>query len=371
MKRIFMNMSRFLHNRKIVSFMGLSFFILLISIVAFIPKSFALPIANISLTSSKSNYVKSENGAWKITKSAEWLEKGKAEITVSVDTVLMPKTKATDVLLVYDVSDSMSGTKLDNLKNSTIKLLDSLLENGNSRVGLITFGTESSISLGLTNDKNRLVNAVNSMVVSGNTNYYQALVNVDNVLKNYNKDSNRDFVVLFLTDGCPNIEILNEVFQYEYLKDRYPFININAIQYEMGEKIYSQVEKISDRQFVTNIEKLDNALLEASMFSDSYSSFQVTDYIDGNYFTISEANGINVSTGKVSVDQTTQKITWRLDGLMTGNKATMKFEVQLKNEFIDKTGTYFVLKQEDIYSKLGGVEENVSAQNTLSLINRY
>ena len=35
----------------------------------------------------------------------------------------------------------------------------------------------------------------------------------------------------------PNVDIPNQIAQYEYLKNQYPYITINGIQYEMGNEI--------------------------------------------------------------------------------------------------------------------------------------
>ena len=69
------------------------------------------------------------------------------------------------------------------------------------------------------------------MVASGETNYYQALVKVDDVLSTYTKKSNRDCVVLFLTDGLPTVDTPNEIGHYKYIKSKYNYLDINGIQY--------------------------------------------------------------------------------------------------------------------------------------------
>lgn len=85
-----------------------------------------------------------------------------------------------------------------------------ILPKGN-KIALITFSEEVSVVTNFTDDTTLLQNSINNLVTSGETNYYQALVKIDDVLKNYNKETNRDCVVLFLTEGLPTIEIPNEV----------------------------------------------------------------------------------------------------------------------------------------------------------------
>ena len=127
-------------------------------------------------------------------------------------------TKYTDILFVLDVSGSMDGEKLDKVKADSIQLIESLLANDKNKAGLITFETNSQIVSPLTNNKEELINKINSLTTTGCTNYYQALVNVDTVLKDYVKEKDKECIVLFLTDGYPNEEIPNEEGQYSYLK---------------------------------------------------------------------------------------------------------------------------------------------------------
>lgn len=224
---------------KVIIFIG----ILLIVIVVGSPKIFGSlqAIRSIEIFSERLNYQNTEPGAWKITKSAKWIKQGEAEITFILDSILKTNDNLTDILFVLDISGSMSGEKLERVKKDTTELIESLLSNDKNRAGLITFDTASEILSDLTNDKNLLLEKINNLEDRGNTNYYQALVNVDTVLTNYTKEDNRECVVLFLTDGYPNEDKPNEVGEYSYLKNQYPYININAIQYEMGKQILNEV----------------------------------------------------------------------------------------------------------------------------------
>ena len=56
-------------------------------------------------------------------------------------------------------------------------------------------------------------------------------------------------IVLFLTDGYPNKDTPNQIAQYQYLKQEYPYITINAIQYEMGNAILILSKKLVINNF--------------------------------------------------------------------------------------------------------------------------
>ena len=351
------------------------FYLALIFVLGIVtaPRIFAQlhPVKSVEIFSEKLDYEKKEPGAWKIKKSAKWKEKGTAEITFDVDSIMKSNTKYTDILFVLDVSGSMDGEKLDKVKADSIQLIESLLANDKNKAGLITFETNSQIVSPVTNNKEELINKINSLTTTGCTNYYQALVNVDTVLKDYVKEKDKECIVLFLTDGYPNEEIPNEEGQYSYLKSQYPFITINGVQYEMGSTILNPIKKVSDNQYIADMETLNNVLFEASITPVTYENFEITDYIDTNYFYVESENDIKVSQGNISFDKDNQKFTWKMDDLKSGLKAKVTIKAKLKEELLGKGGIYSTNEKEDVKSTLNEDEENVTSSKTPILSNNY
>lgn len=342
------------------------FFFLLF--LVFIPKSFAVVINSMKLTSSATNYDNNEAGAWKVDVNAKWVDRGIAEIIFDVATIVKQKSKNTDLLLVLDMSESMRGDKLDNVKIATSELVNSVLAKSGNKIGITSFDTGSKIVTEFTSDKNTLLEKVNELECGGQTNYYQALVNVDKILKNYIEERNRNCVVLFLTDGYPNVDSPNEIAEYRYLKSEYPYVTINAVQYEMGDSVISPIKKISDEQFAASSKSLSKTMYAASNISESYSKFEITNYIDDRYFYVED---INTSYGSTNLDENSQVVTWRIEGLRTGSNERLTMKVKLKSEFVGKEGEYSLSKQTDIQSKLLDNEESISNQSTLVLSSSY
>ena len=276
--------SFFLNNKVVTLSTIFLFSVCLVVGMYFIPKTFAQPVKNIEVTSTNSNYEEKTPGAWKVNKSAKWIDKGVAEITFDVESILKSRSKYTDVIFVLDISGSMSGKKLERVKTDSIELIESLLSNNKNKVGLITFDSTSEIVSDFTSDKEDLIEKINSLSTKGTTNYYQALINVDNILKNYVKEKARECIVLFLTDGNPCEETQNEVGEYSYLKNQYSYMLLNAIQYEMGSAPTEAIKNISDNQYIADMETLNNVLFEASVTSIPYEKFEITDYIDNDYY---------------------------------------------------------------------------------------
>jgi len=357
-------------NKRIIMSIG---FLLLIALVIYIPFSLAVltPIKSITITSEHTNYETKEAGSWQVKKSAVWKKKGEAEITFDVDTVIKTDSEATDIILVLDVSGSMNGEKLNRVKNDTVELVNSLLENSQNKVALITFETKSTLVSGLTNDKEGLVNTINGLSTGDTTNYYQALVNVDSILKDYQKEDRRECIVLFLTDGYPNEDIPNQNTYFDYLKDNYPYINVNGIQYEMGSDVLDPVKRISDNQYLANMDTLNNVLFEASVAPLIYKDFSITDFINTDYFYVESSSDIKASQGSIEFDKENQKFTWKIEDLKSGSKASITINAKLKEEFINKGGVYPTNKQEEVKSTIDEENEDVVSKDSPILADNY
>lgn len=335
-----------------------SFLVVIIGACLVIVNTFAAlkPVRSVTISSEKTNYESSEPGSWNIEKSAEWTAKGKARITFNLDTIIKKNTDNSDIVLVLDRSGSMIGDKLSKVKADAKDLIERKLSSGNNRFALINFDTDSELMIGLTNNKQELINKVEALSAIGTTNYYKALVNVDAALKGYIKDPERDLVLLFLTDGFPNEDTPNEEGFYKYLKSEYPYMTVNGIQYEMGNDILDPLKKISDHQYIAHIDNLNNVLFDAAETPISYDDFTIVDYIDDTYFTIDNVDKISVSIGTVKLEYegNTPKVTWSMKGgaLKSGQSATMTIDVNLKDEYMGTEGMYPTNKKEEITSEL-------------------
>ena len=362
-------MKRFIiQNKKLI----LIILVILVVTILVIPSSFAAstPVEYITFSSKNLNYEKKDEGSWNLVKSAKWLGKGKVRITFNINTNQMLKDNVyRDVILVVDNSSSMVGEKLDKVKSDSVDLVNSLLEDSNNRLGLISFSDSSTILSGLTNNSSELISKINDLTANGNTNYYQALVKVDEMLKSYKKENNRECVVLFLTDGYPNINTPNEMAQYLYLKKEYSYLNINGIQYEMGNTILEEIRNISDKQYIANMDTLNNVLLDASLPRISYDNFEVTDYINDQYFDIDSVDDITVSAGSVRLDG--NQVRWNLDGISSGSSVTMTIDVRLKDEYISQPDLYQTNIKEEVSSEINGIKEEVSETDTPILSNSF
>ncbi len=358
--------AKLLSNKKYV----ISSIVLIGLLIVFISYSFAAltPTPSITVPSTTLSYAGSEEGAWQYTKSAYWLSKNKARINIKVDTIKKKRADYTDVILVLDTSGSMLGTKLTQVQNDVNELINDTIPKGN-KIALITFNDTATIINDFTNDASLLQESINNLTVAGETNYYQALIKVDDVLSTYNKESNRDCVVLFLTDGLPTIDTPNEVSQYKYLKSKYSYLDINGIQYELGDTVLTGIKNITDTQYLANKENLNEFLYKASLSTAIYDEFTLTDYVDTNYFNLNNVTDINTTFGEATIQN--NKVTWDLSGLKSGTDATLTIDINFNNNLIGVGGIYPTHTKTDILYKIGNTSTTESTTKTTILKDKY
>lgn len=339
-------------------------------LIFFITNSFATltPTSSITVPSTTLSYSDKEEGSWQFTKTAKWISKGKAEINIKVNTLEKKRNDYTDVILVLDTSGSMIGEKLTQVQNDVNELINDTIPKGN-KIALITFNDTATIVNNFTDDASLLHDSINNLTVTGETNYYQALVKVDEVLNSYKKKSNRDCVVLFLTDGLPTIETPIEVGEYKYLKSKYNYLDINGIQYELGDVVLTGIKNITDIQYLANKDNLSEFLYRASIGTANYDKFTLTDVIDTNYFNLNNVVDITTTSGEAkAVDN---QIIWNLDGLKSGAVAELIVDVNLNNDLIGVGGIYPTNTQTAVSYKIGSISTMESTVKTTILKDNY
>ena len=325
----------------------------------------SVPVKTVSFQSDDYKPDNSVSGSWHIDKSGEWTDIDKARITFDVNSVRTNFQSHKDVIMILDVSGSMTGGKISKVIKDTSNLLDILSEDNASRVSIIKFSTNSDFNndilfnndqfdekgfVNVSQNLSKIKKCVNNLAALGNTNYYAPLVNAEKILNGYEdqngqkifspyvKKDDTDLVMLFLTDGVPNQDVNLEVGQYRKLKENYPYMFINGIQYEMGCDMSQDIINISDKQWFSDMKTLSNVLINA-VLEKKYDTYKVIDYVDLTYFDPITKDDIDVSFGAVTVDSPKngkQKVTWNLDGMYIGSNEKMYINLKLKQNIDPK-----------------------------------
>ena len=191
--------------------------------------------------------------------------------------------------------------------------------------------------------------------------------------------------MVFMSDGYPNEQTPNEIAEYRFLKQTYPYIKVNAIQYNMGEGfILDPLKSISDRQWVANAYDPNNILLRTTVAPFTYESFIMEDILEDDFWdgttidkvtqilgepTIQNTGIDNPSNVIINKTATPPTIKWDLSGLYdSGTKASLTLDVTLKDEYKDEAGIDRLFPTNEgttVISKLEQTpNENVSTDDT-------
>ncbi len=335
------------------------------------------PIASVDFYSQHADFDNIDPGAWRVTKTAEWTDTGKAKITFDVASRnKLASNKPKDIVFVIDNSWSMEGPRLDLARSQAINLTDTLLDDNNNQIALISFSDAGNILSDFTNDKETIRHAIRGIEADNNTNYLAAIQTIEQLLDRNTLSNERELIILLLTDGLPQMETPNEVTEYVILKSLYPQATVNGILYEFDGDIPQELKNVSDYQYVADTQTLYNILLDAVMISSAYTNFSITDYINDTYWTIGDENDIEVDKGSASLsyDGATPIITWNMEGTYrSGSTARMTIEVNLKDEYLDTVDLLLPTNRRTVVNStlVGNNDENVDENETPILKDAY
>ena len=314
-------------------------------------------------------------GEWTLTKNAEWNDSSTATVTLKLESETIQNNINKDIIFIIDNSESMKGSRLDKIKDETINILPQLLENKSNRIALITFSDNSQVISDFTSDKDLLIEKINNIETSNNTNYYAGLKSIYDVLKNYSKDENKELITVFITDGKPNKSTPNEINIYKAIKEKYPYIKIYGIQYEMNlSKVIKELKNVTDEQLITSQSNFGEKLKETLAFTESYNEMLITNYINTKYFKVINEKDINSTLGNTKLEEENgiQKLIWNLNNkYATGSKQVLKFKVTLKDEYQDQAGLYPIIKSGNIEYKINKNKEKITDYETPVLNTKY
>ncbi|MBQ8827542.1 MAG: VWA domain-containing protein, partial [Clostridia bacterium] len=155
-------------------------------------------VATVSPTGSVGLVTANAKGTAAIT--VEFICDGK---TITKQINLRVSSKARDTILVLDISGSMYGTPLNEMKESAIQFCNDLLKDEyNNRVGIV-FYDDSVTGIDLTNDLDMLIERLNGIYDGGMTNMESALSAADEMMLTQGR-SDAIKNVIIMADGLPN-----------------------------------------------------------------------------------------------------------------------------------------------------------------------
>ena len=108
-----------------------------------------------------------------------------------------------EIMLNIDVSNSMTGEKIDNVKQSSIKLIENLYERlPGIKIGIVQFRNEANILVSPSNDVEQVRQAIQNMSASGETAIAQG---IEKTIESYSEDIDKKIMII-LTDGKETVD---------------------------------------------------------------------------------------------------------------------------------------------------------------------
>ena len=305
--------------------------------------------------------INNEQKSWNIEKNIKWIDSKKVKITYDLTSVSNYEKNNKDIVIMIDTSKSMSNGKLEQIKVNTINLIDEILKEDNNRIALISFNQDADLLTSFTNEKDVLVEKINSLSVNGSSDYKEPYKVLNKILLNNNE---KDISVLLVVGGYSNVKVNKTL--YNILKTNYSHITINGIQYEMGSNT-NELSKCTDNQIIADKNNLYERMYEAIYPINKYDTLMIDEYLTDN-FKLNSKNDITVTNGKLNINNDNNAIiTWDLSkNYVIGSHEQMNIIVSLNDEN-DKEKYYPVTKKTQVQTD----NEKIISNKALVLKNFY
>lgn len=348
-------------------------FAISLCVFTFINTASAL-LSETTINSEHADFGNKEQGAWKITQTATASSSTTAELKIKADSILKGNGKDKDIYVMLDTSGSMTNDRITKTTNAIKSLANTMLDrsNGDNRMAMGAFNSEiTDVTKGWKTDAVLFGLYVGDYLPQaiGGTDYYGAIKQIDSFFADYEYSDSRDAIVLFITDGAPVENHPLEEVEYRLLKEKYPWLTVQGIQFEMGDEIIEQIKKVSDNQFASDLENVEDVVFEAALDGYKYNQFDFKTSINDDYY---EIESINATMGEASVDGS--NIAWDMSGrYRSGTKQTLTVKLKVKQACIDKDDSICPIEREaTIKTQLPDThDEDIHTTETPTLQFRY
>ncbi|MGN0680957.1 MAG: S8 family serine peptidase [Candidatus Fimisoma sp.] len=130
----------------------------------------------------------------------EWGEYTVASETAPAQEPIRTTSDERDIVLVLDVSGSMSGTPMQETKKASANFIDTILDEDAS-IGIVTYDDSSYMLSDFSVNKSSLTNAVSNIYDGGGTNIEAGLAEARSML---NTSGAKKKIIVLMSDGEPN-----------------------------------------------------------------------------------------------------------------------------------------------------------------------
>lgn len=122
---------------------------------------------------------------------------------------------------------------------------------------------------------------------------------------------------------------------YRKIKESYPQVTINAIQFNLGEEYLTSIKDISDNQYIATTMDISEVMNQASKNPKKFKTFEMTDYINTDYFSVNKVSNVY---GNATFSNDEGLINWQFDSdtVRTGINTNLTVEVKINDKALEK-----------------------------------
>lgn len=156
-------------------------------------------VKDIMLETAQGSYTKEGDGLVnaKLAVEKAMEESGTQETTITIEGT--DGSEERDIVLVLDVSGSMTGEPIEETKKAATNFVQTILKEDAS-IGIVTYNSASSVESQFSTKENRLLEVVDQLASGGGTNIEDGLRQAEELLENSNAKKK---IIVLMSDGEP------------------------------------------------------------------------------------------------------------------------------------------------------------------------
>lgn len=340
-----------------------------------------MPVESIQVNSEKEpinnmiSDVDAYNGSWKFTKSAKWVDYGKVQVSLTLNTIPLYRNDDRDVLLVVDGGYDWTQDMLTYFKRGTKRFVNNMIDYNGAKIAMCRYANNySNVLSNFTSDKTALETVIDNFTFTNRgTDYENAFSCINEIMRNYDNPSEKKVAIIFLSVFYPDhldydiiVNGVNEV------KREYPNVTFRGLQYFSRDGYKNGLDMFNIRYYSTP--SLYARYLDLASGDNLYfDRIEIQDFIDDTYFEIEEVKKYDYTDEQVYTEDNNLINMKFNDGvILSGKHPGITYTLKLKDEYLDKGGIYPVGKKDKIYTEIySKPDENVTTTKTPILADNY
>ena len=242
-------------------------------------------------------------------------------------------------VLLLDVSGSMSGTPIAQMKKAAIKFCDKMLSSSNNYISIVKYGSSASIACGFTDNLASLTTAINGLSSSGGTDMNYGIGKAVSMFDSLDTVYTKNLVIM--SDGIPEHGNSSYTGKYGNTNSFAPYCNV----------VYETASGLWDKYKIYTLGFFHDLSGSTLSFAKNF----MTDIQNSGYYNVENADSFEMTFEGLAgdiLDRFSGGTGSMSDPVLINTYAQLKVLSEIVEDGTDCAGVYF---------KLNG---NIAANNT-------